>query len=116
MDAIFLIATFAFFVTFCIYGLLAQLVWRKRVKSEQDWVFLITMVACAYWCLGNAVASASGTILEQPSSALGTFLFQTSYPVLYTVPSLIRHCLVLSRLSLSGWQRWASLALNYFGI
>jgi len=116
MDAIYLIATFAFFVTFCIYGLLAHLVWHKRVKSEQDWVFLVTMVVCAYWCLSNTVVSAFGTTLEQPSNALGTFLLQTSYPVLYTVPSLIRHCLVLSRLSFSGRQRWISLALNYLGI
>jgi signal transduction histidine kinase len=36
--------------------------------------------------------------------------------VLYLVPSLIRHCLVLSRLSVSGWKRWWSLALNYLGI
>ena len=116
MDAIYLIATFAFFVTFCVYGLLAHLVWHKRVKGEQDRVFLVTMVACAYWCLSNAVVSAFGTTLEQPSNALGTFLLQTSYPVLYAVPSLIRHCLVLSRLPLKGWQRRASLALNYLGI
>lgn len=116
MEAIYFIATFAFFVTFCIYGLLAHLVWHKRVKGEQDWVFLITMVACAYWCLSNAVASSFGTVLENPSNTLGTILFQTGYPVLYLVPSLIRHCLVLSRLSFSGRQRWASLALNYLGI
>jgi signal transduction histidine kinase len=116
MDAIFLIATFAFFVTFCIYGLLTQLVWHKRTKNEQDWVFLVTMVACAYWCLSNALASASATTLEQPTSALGTFLFQTSYPVLYLVPSLIRHCLVLSRLSFHGWRRWTHLILNYIAI
>lgn len=116
MDAIFLIATFAFFVTAGIYGLLTHLVWHKRVKSEQDWVFLITMVACAYWCLSNAIVSSFGTILEKPSNTLGTILFQTGYPVLYLVPSLIRHCLVLNRLSLSGWQRRLSLALNYLGI
>jgi hypothetical protein len=116
MDVIFLIATFAFFVTFCIYGLLAQLVWHKRVKSEQDWVFLVTMVACTYWCLSNALASSAATTLEKPTSELGTFFFQTSYPVLYLVPSLIRHCLVLSRLSLHGWRRWTHLTLNYIGI
>lgn len=116
MDTIFLIATFAFFVTFCIYGLLAHLVWHKRVKSEQDQVFLVTMVACAYWCLSNAIASSFATTLERPSNPLGTFLLQSSYPVLYAVPSLIRHCLVLSRLSFSGWQRGISLALNYLGI
>ena len=116
MDAIFLIATFAFFVTFCIYGLLAQLVWYKQRKSEQDWVFLVTMVACAYWCLTNAVASSFGTVLEKPANTLGTILLQTSYPVLYFVPSLIRHCLVLSRLALRGWRRWSHLVLNYGGI
>ena len=41
MDAIYLIAAFAFFVTAGIYGLLTYLVWHKRVKSEQDWVFLV---------------------------------------------------------------------------
>ena len=116
MDAIYLIAAFAFFVTSGIYGLLGHLAWQKHSKSEQDWVFLVTMVACAYWCLSNAVASSFGTILEKPSNTLETFLFQTSYPVLYTVPSLIRHCLVLSKLSLGKRQRWAHLALNYLGI
>jgi signal transduction histidine kinase len=116
MDAIFLIATFVFFVTFCIYGLLAYLVWHKRSKSEQDWVFLATMAACGYWCLSNAIVSSFGTVLEEPSNTLNMILFQTSYPVLYLVPSLIRHCLVLSRLSLEGWRRWGHLALNYVGI
>ncbi len=116
MEAIYLIATFAFFVTAGIYGLLTHLVWHKRVKSEQDWVFLVTMIACGYWCLSNAIVSSFGTVLEKPSNTLSTFLFQTSYPVLYLVPSLIRHCLVLSRLSFSGWQRRLSLALNYLGI
>ena len=116
MDAIYLIAAFAFFVTAGIYGLLTHLVWHKRVKSEQDWVFLVTTIACAYWCLSNALAASFGTILEKPSNALGTFLFQTSYPVLYAVPSLIRHCLVLSRLSVTGGRRWTYLALNYLGI
>jgi len=116
MDAIYLIAAFAFFVTAGIYGLLTHLVWHKRVKSEQDWVFLVTTIACAYWCLSNALAASFGTILEKPANALGTFLFQTSYPVLYAVPSLIRHCLVLSRLSVTGGRRWTYLALNYLGI
>jgi len=116
MDAVFLVATFAFFVTFCIYGLLTYLVWHKRVKNEQDWVFLATMVACGYWCLSNAVVSSFGTVLEKPSNTLSAILFQTSYPILYLVPSLIRHCLVLSRLSFSGWQRWTHVALNYVGI
>lgn len=116
MDAIYLIATFAFFVTACIYGLLSHLVWQKRVKNEKDWVFLVTMVACAYWCLSNALASSLGTTLEKPANTVGTILLQTSYPVLYLVPSLIRHCLVLSQLSLSGWRRWAHLAFNYLGI
>ena len=116
MDAIYLIATFAFFVTAGIYVLLTHLVWHKRVKSEQDWVFLVTMVACGYWCLSNAIVSSFGTVLENPVNALSTILFQTSYPILYFVPSLIRHCLVLSRLSVCGWQRRISLALNYLGI
>gem|GEM_PF-6793447 len=116
MDAVFLIATFVFFVTSCIYGLLAQLVWRKRVKSEQDWVFLVTMVACAYWCLSNALAASFGTVLEKPSNVLGTLLLQTSYPTLYAVPPLIRHCLILSHLPGSGGQRWRRLALNYGGV
>ena len=116
MEAIYLIATFAFFVTAGIYGLLTHLVWHKRVKSEQDWVFLVTMIACGYWCLSNAIVSSFGTVLEKPSNTLSTILFQTSYPVLYLVPSLIRHCLVLSRLSFSGRQRRLSLALNYLGI
>src|SRR5262245_24673154 len=116
METIYLLAAFAFFVTACIYGLLAQLVWQKRVKSEGDWVFLFTMKACAYWCLSNALVSSLGTVLEKPTNALGYILFHTSYPILYAIPSLIRHCMVLSQLSMRGRRKWIHLALNYLGI
>jgi signal transduction histidine kinase len=33
--------------------------------------------------------------------------------LLYAVPPAIRHCLVLSQLSTTGWRKWAGIALNY---
>lgn len=113
MDTIYLVAAVAFFVTACIYGLMARSVWQKDGKSEGDWVFLFTMVALAYWCFSNAVASSFGTILEKPRGTLGWILLQTSYPVLYAVPPAIRHCMVLSQLPATGWRKWAGVALNY---
>ncbi|MBI3302384.1 MAG: hypothetical protein HYZ72_09970 [Deltaproteobacteria bacterium] len=116
MEAVYLIAAFAFLVTACMYGLMALLVWNKSVKAEGDWVFLFTMAALAFWCLSNALVSSFGTILEKPSSPLGWILLQTSYPVLYAVPPAIRHCMVLSQLSTKGWRKWASIALNYLAM
>src|SRR5712691_4106775 len=116
MEAVYLIAAFSFFITAFIYALLVRLVWHKSVKSEGDWVFLFTMAVLAFWCLSNALVSASGTILEKPSSPLGWILLQTSYPLLYAVPPAIRHCMVLSRLSTKGWRKWASIALNYLAM
>jgi signal transduction histidine kinase len=116
METIYLIATFAFFVTAFIYALLARLVWDKSVKAEGDWVFLFTMAALAFWCLSNALVSSFGTILEKPRSTFEWILLQTSYPLLYAVPPAIRHCLVLSQLSTKGWRKWASIALNYLAM
>jgi signal transduction histidine kinase len=116
MEAVYLIAAFAFFVTAFIYGLLTLLVWQKSVKNEGDWVFFFTMAALAFWCLSNALVSSFGTILEKPRSPLEWILLQTSYPLLYVVPPAIRHCMVLSQLSTTGWRKWASIALNYLAM
>ena len=116
METVYLIAAFAFFVTAGIYGMLARLVWHKSAKAEGDWVFLFTMTALAFWCLSNALVSSFGTILEKPRSPLDWILLQTSYPVLYAVPPAIRHCMVLSQLSIKGWRKWASIALNYLAM
>src|SRR6266849_2808585 len=112
MEAVYLIAAFAFFITAFIYGLLTLLVWQKSVKSEGDWVFFFTMAALAFWCLSNALVSSFGTILEKPSNSLEWILLQTSYPVLYAVPPAIRHCMVLSQLSTTGWRKWCGMTLN----
>ena len=116
MEHVYLIATFAFFVTAFIYALLARLIWNKSVKAEGDWVFLFTMAALAFWCLSNALVSSFGTILEKPRNTFEWILLQTSYPLLYAVPPAIRHCLVLSQLSTEGWRKWASIALNYLAM
>src|SRR5262245_7435118 len=116
METIYLIAAIAFFATAFLYGLLALLVWQKSSKSEGDWIFFFTMTACAFWCLSNAVASSSGTILEKPRNTLEWLLLQTSYPLLYAVPPALRHCMVLSHLSVRGWRRWAGIALNYLAM
>ena len=116
MEAVYLIAALAFFVTAFIYGLLTLLVWQKSVKSEGDWVFFFTMAALAFWCLSNALVSSFGTILEKPSNSLEWILLQTSYPVLYAVPPAIRHCMVLSQLSTTGWRKWCGITLNYLAM
>jgi signal transduction histidine kinase len=116
METVYLIATFAFFVTAFIYALLVRLIWHKSVKSEGEWVFLFTMAALAFWCLSNALVSSLGTILEKPRSTFEWLLLQTSYPVLYAVPPAIRHCMVLSHLSTKGWRKWAGIALNYLAL
>jgi signal transduction histidine kinase len=116
METVYLIAVFAFSLTAFIYGLMALLVWHKSVKAEGDWVFLFTMAALAFWCLSNALVSSFGTILEKPRNPLGWILLQTSYPVLYAVPPAIRHCMVLSQLSTTGWRKWTNVALNYLAM
>jgi signal transduction histidine kinase len=116
METVYLLATFAFFVTAFIYALLARLVWQKSVKAEGDWIFLFTMTALAFWCLSNALVSSFGTILEKPRSPFEWILLQTSYPLLYAVPPALRHCLVLSQLSTTGWRKWAGIALNYLAM
>jgi signal transduction histidine kinase len=116
MEIVFLIAAFVFFVTAFIYALLVRLVWDKSVKTEKDWIFLFAMAALAFWCLSNALVSSFGTILEKPRSTFEWILLQTSYPLLYTVPPAIRHGLVLSQLSTTGWRKWAGIALNYLGM
>jgi len=116
METVYLIATFAFFVTAFIYALLVRLVWHKGSKTEGEWVFLFTMAALAFWCLSNALVSSLGTILEKPRSTFEGILLQTSYPVLYAVPPAIRHCMVLSHLSRKGWRKWTGVALNYLAM
>lgn len=116
METAYLIAAFAFVVTALIHGLLALSVWQKSTRCEVDWTFFFSMLASAFWCVGNAVASAFGTPLEKSPSALGQALSVASYFVLYTIAPIIRHCVVLSQLSMKGWRRWASLALNYLGV
>jgi signal transduction histidine kinase len=116
MNVIFLIAAFAFFATSFIYGLLAWFVSQRNAKTESDWVFLLSMLVLAFWCLSNAIVSAFGSVLEKPTSPFTWLLLQTSYPLLYTIPPAIRHCMVLSRLSLTGWEKWLRLAVNYLGM
>jgi len=116
METVYLIAAFAFFVTASIYALLVRLVWHKSVKAEGDWVLLFTMAALAFWCLSNALASSFGTVLEKPRNTFEWILLQTSYPLLYLVPPAIRHCLVLNKLSATGWRKWAGIALNYLAL
>ena len=116
METVYLIATFAFFVTAFIYALLVRLVWHKSSKTEGEWVFLFTMAALAFWCLSNALVSSLGTILEKPRTTFEWILLQTSYPVLYAVPPAIRHCMVLSHLSKKGWRKWTGIALNYLAM
>jgi GAF domain-containing protein len=116
METVYLIATFAFFVTAFIYALLVRLVWHKSIKTEGEWVFLFTMAALAFWCLSNALVSSLGTILEKPRSTFEWILLQTSYPVLYAVPPAIRHCMVLSHLSIKSWRKWTGIALNYLAM
>ncbi|MGE0682795.1 MAG: ATP-binding protein [Candidatus Binatia bacterium] len=115
-EAAYLVAAFAFLIGAFIYGLLALLVWQKSAKSEKDWVFLFAMAALAVWCLANTLTSSLGAVLEKPHNTFELLLLQIAYPVLYTVPPAIRHTMVLSRLSQSGWRKWAHVALNYLGI
>ena len=112
MQTVYLVATFAFFVTAAIQGLLALAVLTKKDKSETDWVFIFAMGATAYWCLSNALVSSCGTILEEPNGSVGEWLYLTSYPVLYTVPPAMRHC-VASELGMPIQRKWRWAILNY---
>ena len=112
MQTVYLVATFAFFVTAAIQGLLALAILTKKDKSETDWVFIFAMAATAHWCLSNALASSCGTVLEEPNGSLGGWLYLTSYPVLYTVPPAMRHC-VASELGMPIQRKWRWAVLNY---
>jgi signal transduction histidine kinase len=74
------------------------------------------MAALAVWCVSNALVSSLGTVLEKPRNAFEQMLLQIAYPALYATPPAIRHLMVLHRLSLQGWKKWANIVVNYLGI
>lgn len=106
-------AAVMFFAFLILYTGLVREVWNRWRTQQASWLAISIAAGGPWWLGANILVACFSSVLERPHTIVGSFLFMSTYSLLYVLAPAIRQCLILRVPSNSDREDNLWLLFNY---